>query len=63
MKFPKITRSDLAGNYIVPPEQIEEVIGMELGNINDMEVGESFTITVVEMSPAEFKELPEFEGW
>lgn len=64
-KFIKVERSDMGGGYIEEPSQIGSAIESEydFGGIDNMEPGETITLTVVQMSQEEFDKLPEFEGW
>lgn len=63
MKFIKITRSDVKGGYTERKENISNAIDGEFDDIEDMNIGDSITLTVVEMSESDYERLPEFTGW
>ena len=62
MRMFKITLSELGNDSgcVVSPDLLAAAIEGELENL---ETGESITLTVVEMSQEEFDALPEFQGW
>jgi hypothetical protein len=64
MKYIKITRNDVDGSYIVPKEQLTNVIdGEVVENLDYVEPGTEVTLTIVEMTKQEYEKLDEFEGW
>ncbi len=62
-KYVKVERSDASGSYIVKEEQLIGVFDGEFDGIQDWNVGTKLILTIVEMEPQEFQELPEFMGW
>jgi len=63
-RFVEITRSDVSGAYIQPVSEVISAVDAELiDQIDDVDVGTSITLTVVEMSQEEHDAAPEFTGW
>ena len=62
-KYIRVTRSDTSGSYIQPVKEIAEMIKGEFNGIEYYDVGTSLTLTVVEMTEEEYKNLNEFTGW
>lgn len=63
-RYFKITRSDCPGSYIEEDFNIKNALDAELdGMLEYSNVGDSVTITVVEMEEEDFDELEEFTGW
>ena len=60
MQYIKITRTDAEGSCTVALGEIRHIIETEL---DGTATGESVTLTVIEMSPEAYEELPEFNGW
>ena len=63
MKLIKVTRSDTSGSYIDTLQNIPNFIDSEFDDFNDLGVGMSVTLTIVDMPEDEFNNLPEFDGW
>lgn len=64
-RYYKITRSDCPGqSYTEEDFNIKGSLDAELdGMLDYAEIGDSITITVVEMDEKEYEELEEFTGW
>jgi len=63
-RYIKITRSGTDGSYIQPQDAVLGTVEDELLDCIDyLELGDSITLTVIEMDEREYEALPEFEGW
>jgi hypothetical protein len=63
-RYLKITRSDCQGSYVEEDFNIMNALSAELDGMAEYaNVGDSVTVTVVEMDEEEFKDLEEFTGW
>ena len=63
-QYIKITHNGEGGGYIETPENILNALDGELdGFVEGSEIGESITLTIIEMEEDEYKTLPEFTGW
>lgn len=63
-RYYKITRSDCQGSYVEEDFNVLNALGAELDGMTEYaNVGDSVTITVVEMDEEDFSELEEFTGW
>lgn len=60
MKYVKVTRSDVGGNYYQP---LTEIGGAISGEFDGSEPGDKITLELSEMTEDEFNKLPEFQGW
>lgn len=58
-KYVKISLDDL-GHYIQPLETVHMAIE---GELDGAEVGEVWTLEIIEMTEEDYELLPEFEGW
>jgi hypothetical protein len=63
MKYIKVTRSDTKGSYIQEKKDLPYIMDNEFDDFDDLDLGVSITLTVVEMSPEKYAKLPEFIGW
>jgi len=62
-KYLKFERSDISGSYTVDRKQLDGCIDGEFDDLQFLEVGTRFTLTVIEMDEDKFGSLPEFMGW
>lgn len=62
-KFIKVTRSDNQGGYIQSLKEAMNIIDGEFDDIEDMPVGTTVHLTVVEMTQEEYDNLGDFQGW
>lgn len=63
MKYIKVAHSDSNENYIRPIKEFQGIIDEEFDKIKDYEVGTSVTLTIIELTKEEYKNLNEFTGW
>jgi len=61
-KYIKVSRSDTSGSYTQEKSEILNAIAGEFDD-ESLKVGTSVSLTVVEMTEEEYKNLPEFMGW
>jgi hypothetical protein len=62
-KYLQISRSDYGMGYVECAEGMLMTLESEFEDLQDLEVGTKFSLTVVEMTEEEFNKLPEFQGW
>lgn len=64
MKYIQVSREGIGSGYIEKREHILSAIDGELlESLDDMEIGDSITLTIVDMTEEEFNNLEEFSGW
>lgn len=61
----KITHNDENFGYIETPENIMNALDGELDGwfVQECEVGDSITLTIIEMEESDYKNLSDFTGW
>ncbi len=63
MKVVKVTKSGSPSHYHEIAENIGNAMDGEFSDIEDMEEGESFTLTVVKCTNRQYSKAAEFDGW
>ena len=61
-KYIRVTRSDEEGSYTLAYDEILN-LSYEFELLEWMGIGTTVTLTVIEMTEEEYKNLPEFMGW